>query len=169
MFCKNCGSQINEGASFCNNCGTPVKNQNNTATQQSTPVQQPVNQVNNVPPVQQQIPPMNNNQSYGYQQPNNMPPANEKKPIGLAVASMVLGICSLIFYCIWFIALPTAIIGVILSILSLKNPQNGGRGMAIAGLVTSIIALVLAVIILIAYINGAANYRFGYNYNWLDI
>lgn len=156
MFCKNCGSQIDDGASFCNNCGTPVGNQNVSTAPQSTPVQ-PV-----VPPVQQQMPPINNQP---YQQPNNTGGNQEKKPISLAVASMVLGICSLVFYCVWFIAIPAAIVGVILSILSLKNSKNGGRGMAIAGLVTSIISIVLAVIVIIAYFSGISDVQYKYYYD----
>lgn len=32
MFCKNCGTQINDDAKFCNNCGTNISIGNNTNT-----------------------------------------------------------------------------------------------------------------------------------------
>lgn len=74
---------------------------------------------------------------------------NEKKSIGLAVASMVLGIVSLLLgCCFWYITLPAALIGVVLAAISLAK-HHGGKGMAITGLVTSIISLVPAVIIMI--------------------
>ena len=36
MFCKNCGTQLGEGASFCPNCGTQVAE--TAAMQQTAPV-----------------------------------------------------------------------------------------------------------------------------------
>lgn len=47
-FCKNCGSNIPEGATFCSSCGTPVNDQaapqqNVNPQQYQSPVQQPMN------------------------------------------------------------------------------------------------------------------------------
>ncbi|MBO5383687.1 MAG: DUF4190 domain-containing protein [Ruminococcus sp.] len=73
----------------------------------------------------------------------------EKKGIGLAVASMVLGICALVFSCcFYYVSLPCALVGLILGAVSLAG-HNGGKGMAIAGVVTSIISLVPTVIVII--------------------
>lgn len=70
----------------------------------------------------------------------------EKKSVGLAVASMVLGICSIVLSCcFYYVSIPCAIIGVILGAVSLKG-NKGGKGMAIAGLVTSIISIVPVII-----------------------
>ena len=70
---------------------------------------------------------------------------------GPAVASMVLGILSLV---LWWFGIITGIIGLVLGTSSLKHCQpNGpknGRGMAIAGITCSIIALSLWVIVLLA-------------------
>ena len=70
---------------------------------------------------------------------------------GPAVASMVLGIISLV---LWYLGIITGIIGLALGASSLKHCQpNGpkkGRGMAIAGITCSIIALSLWLIVLIA-------------------
>lgn len=68
---------------------------------------------------------------------------------GLAVAGMVLGIIALALFCAWYIAIPCAIVGLILSALGLKKSAvtGTGRGMAITGLVLSIIAVGLAIIL----------------------
>jgi len=110
----------------------------------------------------------------------------EKKPQGQAIAGMVLGIVGLLFsfgaYCVWFLSLPLTLVGVILSALAIKKCSAGiagGKGMAIAGLVTSIIGLIWTVIWMIVWgaIFGASaaaydsyddiydNYD-SYNNNW---
>lgn len=61
---------------------------------------------------------------------------------GLAIASMVLGIVALVMACcFWFISGPCAVVGVILGAVSLAG-QKPGKGMAIAGVVCSIVSLV---------------------------
>lgn len=95
---------------------------------------------------------------------NFQPEPKGNKPVGMSVASMVLGICSIIFICIIpYLPLLTGIIGIVLAAISLKN-EMGGKGMAIAGLVLSIIAVVIYAIILIfgaaflAYFGDYASY-----------
>lgn len=78
---------------------------------------------------------------------NGNVPQSEKK--GLAIASMVLGICSIVpGWCIPYLPFVLGLIGVILGGVSLAKKQ-GGKGMAIAGLVTSIISLAIYVILLV--------------------
>ncbi len=73
---------------------------------------------------------------------------------GLSIASMVLGIVSLL---IWPFAIVTGILGVIFGAVTLKNCQprgpQRGRGFAITGLVTSIIALVFWILIIAFWSN----------------
>ena len=69
---------------------------------------------------------------------------------GIAIASMVCGICSLVFY-FFFIGFPLAIIAVILGHVQLSNirkkpEEYEGQGMAIAGLVCGYIAIVFTVL-----------------------
>ena len=59
---------------------------------------------------------------------------------GMAIASMVLGIVSVVLCCIWYIS---RICGI------LNNRNNGRNGMATAGIVCSIIGIVLSIAILI--------------------
>jgi hypothetical protein len=60
----------------------------------------------------------------------------------MAVTSMVLGIVSVVLSCLWFLAIPAAIVGLILGIINLKN-KKGGKGMAIAGLILSGLGLLV--------------------------
>jgi len=61
----------------------------------------------------------------------------------MAVASLVLGIVSLIAWFIPLLGLPISIVGLVLGIKSVKSEK---RGMAIAGIVMSSIGLVLTII-----------------------
>lgn len=72
---------------------------------------------------------------------------------GLSIAAMVLGIISLVLFCIWYISIPCAILAIIFGIIGKKK---GGRGMAIAGLVLGIVALSILVIIYLLAIAGLA-------------
>lgn len=69
----------------------------------------------------------------------------QKKHSGFAIASMVCGICSLVTFCIPFIAIPLAA----LSILFVLLPHRRGEkldAMDIVGIVLSIIAILFAIV-----------------------
>lgn len=67
----------------------------------------------------------------------------------MAVASMVCGIVSLLLVCcFWYVALPAGIVGLILGILSIRGGASG-KGMAVAGVVTSGITLLLSILVII--------------------
>lgn len=72
----------------------------------------------------------------------------EKK--GLSIASMVLGIISLVLCCIIYISVPCALLAIIFAAAGMKK---GGKGMAIAGLVLGIITMSLW---LLGLISGAS-------------
>ena len=67
---------------------------------------------------------------------------------GLGIASMVLGIVSLALFCFWYIAMPCAIVGVILGFIGKSSAAKAGakNGMATAGIVCSFIALGVAIL-----------------------
>ena len=117
----------------------------------------------------------NYNQQQGYQNGYNQPQQYYQEPAdnsrGFAIASLVLGILS--FFCCGTVC---SILGLVFGIISRKkNPVN--NSMATAGIVLSIIALVLGIIFLIwslvaygsivgiideAYRNGDITYNFSY-------
>ncbi|EHS56323.1 DUF4190 domain-containing protein [Paenibacillus sp. Aloe-11] len=85
-----------------------------------------------------------NDYNVPFNQPPVVSPTNSK-----AVASMVLGILSIV---IPYLGLIIGIVGIILSSLSLKEINRHGeqgRGMAIAGLVCSIIGTLIYALIII--------------------
>lgn len=98
-------------------------------------------------------------QPYGvpYGQPYGvpMPFAPPDPGAGMAVASLVLGIISLAFTAFFFcgglfVAPITGILGIIFGILGRKSVTR--HGSAIAGLVTSIIAVAITGVIVVLYI-----------------
>lgn len=77
---------------------------------------------------------------------------------GLGIAGMVLGIVSLVFFCIWYISLPCGITGIILSAVSKSKakPYGAKSGLATAGIVCSAIALGLMILFIILVAIGIA-------------
>ena len=67
---------------------------------------------------------------------------------GLAIASMVLGIVALVLSCcLYYVSIPCGILSIIFAAVSIRG-NKAGKGMAIAGLVCSIISLIPAVIVM---------------------
>lgn len=132
------------------------------------------------PPVPPPPPPPAANTYYQPQQPNQQfyqpypqqqnyqpqpppPPSDGKR--GMAIASMVTGIVSivmsLIVSCALFLGLPCSVIAVILGCVSLKS---SGRGMAIAGIVCGAIGALILVMWLILMVIGIAVSESYYGY-----
>lgn len=72
-------------------------------------------------------------------------PKKEKK--GFCIASLVLGIVALVFFCLWYISIPCGILAIIFGILGIKTVN---KGMALAGLITGSIGLFISTLIVIA-------------------
>lgn len=84
-----------------------------------------------------------NNQGF-----NNYVPEPEEGP-GYAIAGMVCGILSIVLCCCQiYISGALAVIGLVFSILVLKNGKPG-KGMAIAGVVCSAIGIIIALFLII--------------------
>lgn len=64
----------------------------------------------------------------------------EKNKLGMPIASLVLGILSVIFSWFWYIALPTGILAII---FGAKTIKKYGSKMGKAGLITGIVGLAL--------------------------
>lgn len=153
MFCENCGSQIADGSAICPNCGAAV-NAAAGATA-ATPVQ-PAQPVQPVQPVYQQ--PVY--QQPAYQQPIYQQPAAGGSKV-LAIISLVLGICGIVFCWIPVFGMLIAIAGLILGILSFKNPN--GKGMAITGFVLSIIGIVTGLLFNMALFSTGSAFSKNYS------
>lgn len=77
-----------------------------------------------------------------YNNENMYQPMPPKQNIGFSIASMVLGICSFLAWCIPLFGFPVCIAGLVLGIVGIKK---GGKGMAIAGIVMCSITLLLTI------------------------
>ena len=136
---------------FCPNCG--AQNADNVAFCASCGAnlgaQQPVYQA----PVQ----PV-------YQQPIQQPVPGK----GMGITGMVLGIVALVLFCMWYVSIPSAIVGAILSGVALKKAQEVGKknGMATAGLVCSCIALGIAILFVLAVASCAAELYDAFDYGY---
>lgn len=99
------------------------------------------------------------NQPYQAPQYTNSYPVEDSSANGMAIASLVLGIVS--FFCC---GLPCSVVGLILGIISKKRkPENNGK--ATAGIVLSIIALVLwAIIVIFNFVAGSSFMSTSYYY-----
>lgn len=116
------------------NQNIPGQPSNPNVTQPQNPVSQPVPQTVNGQP------------AYTSQQPNTFPPApannNGLRPVGFAVASLVLGIIGLITSFIFFLIF-IGLTGLILGIIGIKSAH---KKMAIVGIVLCSIAMILNVV-----------------------
>jgi hypothetical protein len=70
----------------------------------------------------------------------------------MAISSLVLGIVSLVLFCVPFIGIICGVIGLILGLVANSKPPK--HGMATAGIVMSIIAVGLPILYLVFW--GAA-------------
>ena len=116
----------------------------NPQPQYAPPMNFDVNTGNPIPPIVNQ-PPVNYNQPYQqvpYMQ-ENLQPRNSSD--GLAVASMVLGICSIVLSCCFGIGQLLAVIGIILGIVALLG-KTQKKGVSIAGIVMSGVTALLAIL-----------------------
>lgn len=80
---------------------------------------------------------------------------------GMAIASMVLGIVAILLSCCMggkWITVIVSVIGLVLGIFALQKPNYGNsKAMAAAGIICSVIALVMKVILILVGV-GVASY-----------
>lgn len=97
---------------------------------------------------------MNENMNGQYPNPQMQDPMQpQQESIGMAIASLVLGIVSIVTCCWWQVSIVVGIVGLVLGILHNKK-QTTGKGMAIAGIVLSIVGLSISVIIIALTLAG---------------
>ncbi len=131
MICPRCSRQLPDGSKFCDGCGLALTNQ--------APTQAPT--------YQQPSPFPNAPQQYPYPQ---APLVNQPVPgKGLGIASLILGILSVLGGCFLGFNLLLPITGLVLGIVGISQSKKVrmNNGMAVAGLVCSIVALLLNIVI----------------------
>ena len=132
MICPKCNQTVEEGAKFCTNCGAALEDAVKQETEQVTepetahaveenPVRETAAQTQEETPV--------------------MTPADElyekpKKINGLAIAGLI---CSIVTP-FNILALVLSVVGLVLGI---KKWNSSGKGLAIAGIIVSVISLIL--------------------------
>ena len=91
------------------------------------------------------------------------PPIANQGSNGMAIAALVMGILTIVFFFLFFpLSFILGILGIIFGFIARgrarENPSVGGGGMALAGIITSIIGLLLALIVsvVIGLLLGAA-------------
>lgn len=170
MQCPQCGRQVSEGARFCPVCGSAIAGPSNVPqpqpqpqprSQQQPAVQQPpvrqTVQGNAGPMIQEQRAPMPPQAPPTSFQPQPQAIVAMSSPAGknLAIASLVCGIvgvlCSLIIsYFINLFSIVGLLVGVAGIVCAVQAKKRGAvGGMRTAGLVCSIIAVVVAALSLL--------------------
>jgi hypothetical protein len=155
MFCESCGSFIPDGQSFCSNCGAAAPQPVQPAPQPVQPAAQPVQPLQGVP-----VTPQPAYQEPVYQQPAYAQPvavtataataATAKRKNGMATAGMIFGILAVCFCWIpvfnIFITPTLGLLGLIFSIVGLVKKNVKGKGMAIAGIILSVLSTIFVVL-----------------------
>ncbi len=126
--CPNCGAELEDNALFCDECGSKLDQQ--TSSQQTTP----------------SVTPKETNNTDVSSKTVTAPDSTEiMKNSGLGIASMIFGILGIFTLGCFFIP---EILGLIFGIIAMGN-KTKKHNFAVVGIVTSAIAFILIIVILI--------------------
>lgn len=140
MFCTKCGEKQEEGSKFCTNCGATLEE-----VKKETKKEEPKEEVKVEEKKEETGVKINGKVVDTGVKIDGKPVVVEtSKEDGKATASLVLGICSIVIFCL---SLPLSIIGLILGIVS--KEKSGKRT---AGIIINSIMLGLSVVVIILYI-----------------
>lgn len=149
MFCFKCGASMPDDATICPQCATPVQSIPTAppppqAPQAGAPTPASTSAWLNVPPAQTQYPPQ---QAYP-PQAQQYPGQYQQKTDGGAIASLILGIASIVLCLNIFTGIPAIITGHI-SYSKIKKSMGRlkGEGMALTGLILGYLSLPTVLII----------------------
>lgn len=136
MYCKKCGKQLNDTDKFCPACGASTDNNRDSDRQFSY-----------TQPDYFDIPPQSQRQDYYSQQPSQQQSyqygtQQQQKPAQQQESNL----CAILGFIFSFFV---PIVGLVLSIMGRQKRQY--RELATAGMVISIISIVLSVILVICY------------------
>jgi len=83
------------------------------------------------------------------------------KTNSMALTGFILGLISVPSFCCCCVGLPCSILGLVFSCIGLaqinRNPMQGGRGLAIAGIILSVIGLLISTGCMLFGLVGAAS------------
>ncbi|MBQ8337805.1 MAG: zinc-ribbon domain-containing protein [Oscillospiraceae bacterium] len=161
MFCKNCRTQLNDGAAFCHNCGTAVTMPNAEAVQTENVAE------NTEAKVMFDAPTASSTENVApiYQMPQYTAPVEEPQSDkkGFSIASLVLGICSFLpCCCVNFIL---SILAVIFGIIGIKSSD---KNLSIIGIILAAVSFVLGIITVILYMFVLEANTEGFSYYFGD-
>ena len=160
MYCEQCGSLIENGEAFCSNCGAPAPASKAASEPAPGPVVQPIMQadIRPIKPVYEQPQPVYQPQPAqplypqpAYQQPayqSVVTPFETKKSNVFAVLGLIFGIITAVFSWLILFNMVPGIAGIVLSVIGLTQKNAGKKGMATAGLITSIAGILIGFMIL---------------------
>ena len=168
MFCYKCGSELREGAKFCSSCGQAINNNS-----QQTIRREYIPNGNNVYQVTNSI----RYDQYGRQMYNGGQAPIQNKPEALGIASLVLGIFSIMLCFTSFFAFILGALAVVFGILQIKKKYSIGLG--IAGISTAVVGILLSLVIVLFVGSWFSNifdtnssydsgYSYDYNYDYDD-
>lgn len=100
--------------------------------------------------MQEMYPNQNNNNQNPYQYNEQINPQKNEGSIALAVVGLILSILALIGGICYCVAIPFGIAGIIISIIVLAKKKKG-KGMGIAGVIMSALAILISVGTIIAF------------------
>lgn len=140
-ICFSCGAKLEEEAIFCDECG--AKQSDTQASQQSEFITQQQNPQLSFSigskPLNEQRPSVDLQSDSVNQVPNTM------KNSGMGIASFVLGIIAI---CSFGCLIISDILSFVFSIIALRE-KNTKHGLAIAGLIMSVISVLLFILLII--------------------
>ncbi len=134
MYCTNCGNYNSEDAKNCTSCGSPMNAGPSAQQESSASGYQPYN------------PQPSYNQSYN---PSPIYSPTEIPGKGAGIASLILGILSLVFFCLYYVSIPAGIAGIITGCIATSKAKSVGakNGMGVAGIICSTIGLIISIAI----------------------
>lgn len=141
MSCRRCGAALTPTSKFCPACGNPVPPEPMVQTYAPAPA------ASSAGPMPGYAPPTS---TAGTAPAFN--PAAPKSTNGLAIAAMVLGI----LWVYWIGSILALVFGYVSKgQINASGGQQGGRGMAIAGIVLGWVGIGVLILCIVAFILGA--------------
>ena len=172
IICSSCAAENVEGNKFCTNCGQKLPEpmvpayeaveaeilEETAENVYGEPMyEELVNEsaasgeeleINYGEPVEETAPQVQPAAPVYYSSGAAETPASSGQSTGFAIASMICGILSILCCCTGWFGLILSIVAIVFGVLTIKN-EYGGKGMAMAGIITGGIGVLMFVLILV--------------------